>query len=276
MDIGKILDINTEIINLNNKYYESKEDIVKMFKIQEQILNCKKKRIRINATNSQYISPTCMIILSSVRLISQEQKKDIKIMIKKNSSFAIQLKEYGFITVEETSKNNIPLNVLYKEDEILDVITKLIERSPLKKLDDSKKDTLKSKLYEIPSNSLFHSNSNQGVLYSGYYLKGHDFYFSIYDIGIGIPNSVRQHLKDEEISSKDALNWAFKEGNTTKITDYPRGVGFTLLEEFRKEVKGKILLITEDIYYEAKNKYNNFNFLPNKVRGTLFTFKISV
>ncbi|MEG0529064.1 MAG: hypothetical protein RR578_01825 [Bacilli bacterium] len=209
-------------------------------------------------------------------MISQEQHKDIKVIIKRDSSFATKLTKYGFITIEETLKNNIPLNVLYKEDEILDVITKLIECSPLKNLDDYKKDTLKSKLYEIPSNSLFHSNSDQGVLYSGYYLKGHDFYFSIYDIGIGIPNSVRKHLNNENLSSRDALSWAFKEGNTTKITDYPRGVGFTLLEEFRKEVKGKILLITEDIYYEAKNKYNKFNFLPNSVRGTLFTFKISV
>lgn len=81
MDISKIFGINVEIINLNNKYYENKKDITKMFNIQEQILNSSKKKIRINATNCTYISPTCMIILSSIRLISQEQNKDIRIII---------------------------------------------------------------------------------------------------------------------------------------------------------------------------------------------------
>ena len=110
----------------------------------------------------------------------------------------------------------------------------------------------------------------------GQYYKKDGFYFSIYDIGIGIPNSVKNFLNIPNMSSKDALKWALKEGNSTKQSDYPRGVGFTLLEEFRKNVKGKILIITDNVYYESKNNYSNYTNLSKKVRGTLFTFKIEV
>lgn len=275
MDIRNIFGNDTEIINLCNKYYEKKEDIVSMFAIQEKILKSNKKQIRINATNCEYISPTCMIILSSVKLISKDQNKDIKIVITQKSNFTNKLKEYGFIQVTKTNKNNIPLNVIYKEDQISDVILKLIELSPLNTLDIDKKVSLQSRLYEIPNNSLTHSKSLNGVLYSGYYKKD-GFYFSIYDIGIGIPNSVRSFLNIPSLSSKEALKWALEEGNSTKQTDYPRGVGFTLLEEFRKNVKGKILIITDDVYYEAKKSYLNYTNLPKKVKGTLFTFKIEV
>lgn len=275
MDIKNIFDDDTEIINLCNKYYEKKEDIVSMFKIQENILNSKKRKIRINATNCEYISPTCMIILSSVKLISKENSKDIKIVITKKSYFADMLKEYGFIEVNKTNKNNIPLNTIYKEEQIPNVILQLIELSPLKRLNNIKKANLQSRLYEIPNNSLNHSNSLNGVLYSGYYKKD-GFYFSIYDMGIGIPNSVKKFLNSPNMSSQEALKWALKEGNSTKQSDYPRGVGFTLLEEFRKNVKGKILIITDNVYYESKNNYSNYTNLSKKVRGTLFTFKIEV
>lgn len=276
MDIKNIFDTNTEIINLNNKYYERKEDILSMFKIQENVIKSDKHKIRINATNCEYISPTCMIILSSIRLISQSQHKDIKIIIKGNSNFAKELEECGFISIEKSSPNSIPLNVIFKEEQIPVVISKLFELSPLKKLDNEKKVNLQSRLYEIPNNALTHSKSLNGILYSGYYKKDGNFYFSIYDMGIGIPNSVRDYLKEPNMLSKDALFWAFKEGNSTIRTDYPRGVGLSLLETFRQSVKGKILILTDNVYYEAKNSFTNCSNLPQKVRGTLFTFKISV
>ena len=79
------------------------------------------------------------------------------------------------------------------------------------------------------------------------------------------------------MNSIDALKWAFEKGNSTKMGDYPRGIGFTLLEEFRKGFKGKITIITDNILYTAReNGKSSFSNLNKNVKGTLFTLKISV
>lgn len=146
----------------------------------------------------------------------------------------------------------------------------------MKDLDQNQKDILHSRIFEIPNNALTHSNSKDGIICHGYYNNKNTFTFSIYDLGIGIPQSVRNYI-NENLTSIDALKWALEKGNTTKNSDYPRGLGFTLLEEFRKDFKGKISIITEDIIYNTRENGNSsFTKLNKIIKGTLFTLKISV
>lgn len=152
----------------------------------------------------------------------------------------------------------------------------MISLSQLKDLSADQKAELHSRIFEIPNNALTHSNSQYGIICHGYYNNKNTFTFSIYDLGIGIPQSVRNYLK-KDMSSIEALKWAFEKGNTTKMGDYPRGIGFSLLEEFRKSCKGKISIITEDILYAVReNGKYSFLKLKKTVKGTLFTLKISV
>lgn len=152
----------------------------------------------------------------------------------------------------------------------------MIELSQLKKLNQEQKDILRSKLFEIPDNALTHSNSEYGIICHGYYSNEKTFTFSIYDLGIGIPQSVRNY-KNEKMDSIEALEWAFEKGNTTKVKDYPRGIGFTILEEFKQELKGKITIITEDVLYTSReNGKSSFEKLNKNIKGTLFTLKIIV
>lgn len=276
MDFRAFISIKEyELIELENNYKETKQDIIKMFKIQEKILNSTKD-IRINATNCKNISPTCLAILSSVSLIPTDRK--IRIKLEKSSKLMKSLIENGLINIEGRDKRNeIPLNRISSEEEATEIIEKLISLSPLKDLPDDIKATLHSKLFEIPSNSLTHSRSKYGMCCLGYYTNRKTFYFSIYDLGIGIPKAVREYTNSEEMDSIEAMKWALTEGNSTRKDDYPRGIGFTVLEDFRKKLHGKITLISEDVIYTAQdNRKNNFKKIENSIKGTLFTLKISV
>lgn len=68
-------------IDLEEKYIENKRSMIKMFEIQERILNSDSANILIDATKCTYISSTCLAILSSIQLIN----KDIKIKFKKGT-----------------------------------------------------------------------------------------------------------------------------------------------------------------------------------------------
>lgn len=72
-----------EKIELEDRYIETKSCIAKMFEIQEKVINSENNNIQIDATKCTYISSTCLAILSSIALISQD--KNIRISFTKKS-----------------------------------------------------------------------------------------------------------------------------------------------------------------------------------------------
>ncbi len=79
-----------EKIELEEKYVETKLSITKMFEIQEKVINSENNNIQIDATKCTYISSTCLAILSSIALISQD--KNIRISFTKKSKLLNTLK----------------------------------------------------------------------------------------------------------------------------------------------------------------------------------------
>mgnify|MGYP004671051731 CR=1 FL=1 len=270
-----LLDFWEETINLKNSYHECKNDFEKMFEIQKRVVTSQKKVIKLDATECTYISPTCFIILSSLVLYNNENKK-IQISFKKGSKLREKLIDFGFINIEHIKNTKtIPLNKIQTDDDAYLKIQEFVECSPLKNIPQEKKDEIVSRLYEIPYNALHHSQIQYGIICCGYYTKSNEFWFSVYDLGIGIPKSVRDYLKKPNLSSRKAIEWALKEGNSTN-EDYSRGLGFYLLEEFKNISNGKIVLISEDIVYTSNKGKPTKSKLKSKMSGTLYTIKIMV
>jgi len=277
-EILKVFEKNIEYIVLKDKYTEQLSDIRNMFAIQRQVVETYSKDIKIDATNCTYISPTCLIVLMSTLLIGREDSKRVTIIAKRNSKILNKLQDYGYVNISaQKNIKNIPLNLIVNDDQANEVIGKLINLSPLNDLNEAVKVKLHSRLFEIPNNAIQHSESKVGALCCGYYRNRNEFWFSIYDLGKGIPSVVKNYLKDESMRSEDAIKWALKSGNTTKETDYTRGLGFSLLEELREMFNGKILLISEDIVYTSKsNSFGKYTSFKTCIPGTLYTIKIVV
>lgn len=72
-----------EKIELAEVYNETKQSIIKMFEIQEKVINSKSNNIQIDATKCKSISSTCLAIFSSIALISKD--KNIRISFTKGS-----------------------------------------------------------------------------------------------------------------------------------------------------------------------------------------------
>lgn len=106
---------------------------------------------------------------------------------------------------------------------------------------------IQKSLGEIFSNSQIHSGADWVYTSGQFFPAKEKITFCITDTGIGIVNKVKQ--KFDNIESKSAIDWAFGEGNTTKI-----GFGGLGLFELKKKVEergGELIIVSNDTYYNV-------------------------
>ncbi|CAI8879451.1 ATP-binding protein [Brevibacillus sp. IT-7CA2] len=138
------------------------------------------------------------------------------------------------------------------------------------------RDAISSKVYEIYRNVFDHGLSPIGAFSCGqYYPKLNELCLSIVDFGIGIPNEVKNYLNKPEMSSKKALEWAFKTGNTTKPSnEHGRGIGLGILKEFIKANNGKLEIYSNDGYVKITKDHEEFSETNFFFGGTIINITI--
>lgn len=136
--------------------------------------------------------------------------------------------------------NSVP----YKEYKVQDLnsIMSYLNDNLLKKdwinFDENVKEAICGRLWEIFANAFEHSKSLVGVFSCGQqYPVKKQLVLSVVDIGVGIPNKVRNFLDESprtnELRDHVCLQWAFRSGNSTAATvRVKRGLGLDLLREF--------------------------------------------
>lgn len=101
-----------------------------------------------------------------------------------------------------------------------------------------------------------------------------------YDTGIGIIESVRRYLDKTEAdefhtykSNARLLEWALREGNTTKQP--PRGLGMEWLLDFAKLNSGYVRICNEDVLFEQNAEgIMSYSKLENPFNGLFFEMHI--
>ncbi|MEK5278740.1 MULTISPECIES: ATP-binding protein [Paenibacillus] len=111
------------------------------------------------------------------------------------------------------------------------------------------KNLIVGNVFEIFINSFDHGHSPVGLITCGQrYPSFSQLKLTLVDFGEGIPNSVRNYKNNENIEASDAMEWAFKRGNSTKIglNDSPRGLGLDLLKSFVKMNEGQLEIFSHE------------------------------
>ena len=233
-----------EVFKLNSEYRRSITSLGKFAKIIAYLKENNNKNVLIDLTNYNYINPSYAVIIAAIPYIAEETGNSSVIRYLSNDKNCNKfLNDSGILKhYSEARKSNIlDINksanflIVRNIDDCEDVALSIIDKFPVR-LENGIKNELISKIYEVFSNSFTHSKVNK-VFCCGYYNQQKSLIFSIYDIGIGIPESVNNYLRDcnmEQLGEADALKWAWQQGNSSlngKI-DYPRGAGFQILESF--------------------------------------------
>lgn len=137
------------------------------------------------------------------------------------------------------------------------------------------KNHLVRNVLEIFNNSVIHSNSGAGIFACGqFYPTKHKVRLSISDLGSGILPRVSQHLKNTSLTSENAIKWAVKKGNTTKINT-PGGLGLGLLHEFITINGGQMQIVSGDCLWQYQNGREHCHRLSTPLLGTSVNITIN-
>ncbi|QLE44936.1 HAMP domain-containing histidine kinase [Nostoc sp. C052] len=173
--------------------------------------------------------------------------------------------------------NSIP----YREDPDynIDIIMSYLESKWLGRdwieVNQTIKDKIICTVMEIYSNAFEHGLSDIGVFSCGQrYPNLNTLKLTVIDFGIGIPANVRQFLQNNSMLAKDALEWAFQPGKTTRSSRICGGTGLDLLKKFVKSKQGKIEVYSHDAYGLIDENQEIYQSAPTFFEGTLINITI--
>lgn len=267
-----------EEIKLGKQYRQSCASIERFSFIQKQILSSSAKRVVIDVMETTYIADGLLLLLAVLPDFSAIYGKSIVIRYNlQNSRMVKALSNSGVLDYYKkdgktrAGTDSIPFMRTDDVGKYADLVKRIMELAPVQ-FNEKSYTTMFSKLYEIFINAGTHGKNELGTYTYGT-LRRNEFIFTIYDAGVGIKENVN-HFLQKNYSAQEAMNWALKSGNSTLITDYPRGAGFSLLETFAYKNSGKITLCSDNIICIMEKGNRTFRCMKTNIRGTLFIMNI--
>ena len=223
--------LNFEFRNIS-KFYSQYSDI-------NEVLE-KDDIIRLNFSNTNFISGEMTVLLSMVVESLHNRDYDVQAnykslpkstqnLLSRNGFF----KRYKLAPGLSDNKNTvIQLSKIPCKDE--DAVDEYIENKFLAKIESEIEPIFRNEIsifiFELVHNILEHSGADNVIMCGQHYPSINKIRFAIADTGIGLPNYI---LSKKSLSSeKEAIEWAFTKGNTTKEleSDTDSGVGLAYIQ----------------------------------------------
>ena len=140
------------------------------------------------------------------------------------------------------------------------VLKELLDRPELSIMSSALKRKIAESIYEMFVNAQIHSESDFIYTCGQFFPTKHTIEFTITDTGVGFRKRVNSRF-EKKLSSVQAIEWAMKDGHSTK-QGISGGIGLAILKEFVILNKGKIQIISDDGFYQLD---------PNGVQTRLFS-----
>lgn len=147
------------------------------------------------------------------------------------------------------------------------VVHELIGRAELPKMSELVKAKMTEAIYEIFVNAQIHSDSKQIYTCGQFFPNENKIEFTIVDTGIGFKRKVNERF-NSNLSSIQAIEWAIKDKNTTKV-GVTGGIGLALLKEFIEKNKGKMQIVSDDGFYQFDIQGERMQLFNGSFPGTI-------
>lgn len=148
----------------------------------------------------------------------------------------------------------------------------LFTRNDLPTMTQEASDTIRDSLLELFQNVADHTTSEYVFTCGQYFPKSFMLYFTIVDIGETVSYNVSiYHQTNNLIVPSSPLKWAMKAGNSTSLSQKPRGIGLSLIKDFVSLNKGEFYIFSNDETYEIRRTKERFKKLNYPFPGTVVT-----
>lgn len=191
------------------------------------------------------------------------------------------LKAFKIDTSNEDKEEFIPYNKFLQNESVkfkTYIEKELISKQKFPKHTELVGRQISESIFEIYVNAISHGNSN-AVYCCGEYNPEKEIPrldFTIVDCGNTIHKNVCDFLERKglkKLNSWEAIEWAIKEGNTTK--ESTGGLGLSLIKDFIDLNKGLLQIISANGFWEYEEGKVNAKCLENNFPGTIVNMEFN-
>lgn len=260
--------------------YDGLADFDKLFDIWSQLYG-KQLSVILNFQRCSFLSHNATAFLGGLIRMVQYQGGQVGVDWDINREPIKHLTKNGFSQAlglggGQASATAIPYREDYEQDKVQ--IEEYLTHGWIGRgwvhVSDLLRDAIVGRTWEVYANAFEHANSQIGVFSCGqYYPHRKMLKLAVVDFGCGIPANVRPFLKDNSLSSGNAIEWALDFGNSTR-TGRSGGLGLELLKEFIALNNGKLEVFSLDGYVEVTKQGVKPTVRPKGFVGTLLNISL--
>ena len=187
------------------------------------------------------------------------------------------LSTYGHAKIPDQWDTTIPYQRFETKDE--KYFASYVETSVMKRelptMSPALSKRFRESIFEIFGNAVLHSGTTFGIFCCGQYFPNKKCEsFTIVDLGVGFRKKVVSYL-GSKLNSVQAIEWALDKQNTTKTGDIPGGIGLKLLREFITFNGGKLIILSDDGYWQLKGDGITTMLMHGSFPGTIVNIEIN-
>ncbi|TKG94113.1 ATP-binding protein [Puteibacter caeruleilacunae] len=263
----------TIIANIKNSY----NSFQRLINFYEQNKNRRFEEIEVELYT--WFSANLCAVLGGIFDLYNEKLNTIKLRCASSGIEEILLKNefltfFGARKIEDNYHTTIPYARFNGTDgKVFSkyIREKLIERDELPNMSDLVKEKMREAIHEIFVNAQIHSESSYIYTCGQFFPRDNRIEFTIVDTGIGFKRKVNERF-NSSLSGAQAIQWAIKDGHTTK-EGVSGGIGLALLREFVEKNKGVLQIVSSDGYYEYTYKGEQLESFNGSFPGSIINLQ---
>lgn len=185
------------------------------------------------------------------------------------------LQAYGFPRISDLHGTTVPYKrfQLSEDRYFTQYVQQFTRRRGIPTMSDGLRRKFHEGIGELFANAMIHSESRLGVIACGqYFPKKKCFDFCITDAGHGFVGAIHKAF-GLEVDSLKAMRFCLNKNNTTKKNE-PGGLGLKLLKHFIALNGGRIVIVSNQAYYEFSDTEEKFEMLEQSFPGTCVNIEI--
>lgn len=245
------------------------------------------KKLAIDFMNVQFIAANQLSVLAALfddyckdgisKIQIHHLNQKLKLVMQKNG-FGEHL---GLPKMNDIHKTTIPhrfFGVNQSNEFEKYILIYIFQREDIPAMSDTARHVIIDNFLEIFNNVKEHTIADTIHACGQFFPKSKMLYFTIVDIGKTIEENVRSYFEIKNINMQEryCIEWAIKEGNTTRMANSPGGLGLSVINQFIEMNEGELYVISGNEVYEFSKTKRRFFRNDYFFRGTIVTIGINM